>query len=113
MASTGLSEYRLHCEDLLKEMFDRPSMWYEHLEGVETFFHGHFVAYNHLCGLQVAQSFNARFLDWLWSSRRIPGGQGWASGICEYATANNKDQLHTFRELVSDFTSHWIENSAD
>ena len=82
-------------------------MFSEELSGLETLFHGHWMAYLEFAGIDRDESFNYKFTTWLWDKKRVPGDAGWAVAIHLCAKKNDRDPEKVFEEFVKEFLGSW------
>jgi hypothetical protein len=107
MTLPGPSSYRAAVSKAILYVLQHRGMFAEELSGLQDMFHGHWMAYHELAGIDRDESFNFRFATWLWDQKRVPGDAGWAVAIHLSANKSGVDAEKVFEDFVKEFLTTW------
>jgi hypothetical protein len=111
MPSISISRYRAAVQNTILYVLQHRGMFPEALSEVEVMFHGHWMAYNELAGIDRVDSFNMSFAAWLWGERRLSKSAGWARAIVVFSIENGVESEKVFEDLVKEFLATWDTKS--
>jgi hypothetical protein len=111
---TGPPSYRAAVSRAMLDVLKYPRLYFEQLSEVEAIFHGHWMAFHDLTGIDNHHSFNLSFGGWLWERKELSKSQGWAKAIIRFANANGLNAEKVFEDFVQEFFAAWAtEEDAD
>tara|TARA_R110002020_G_scaffold182625_1_gene378256 strand:- start:165 stop:512 length:348 start_codon:yes stop_codon:yes gene_type:complete len=104
------SKYKMKCIELLNNIVRRPRVFYKELYELKHIMWGHYYAFHQLEHIELNDSFNTCFNDWLCKKYKISGSSGWSYSIKQLASNKNTDPEIIFADNVHMFIVEWKDN---